>query len=164
MQSTRATVDTDPYVTLGCFEVGGRCYAVDVAQIREVVRFVAPTPLPGAPKLIDGVVDLRGSIVPIVDLGRALGVEPVKPSLTARIAVVEVEGMVMGLAVQAALEVLLVDVTSLQNPPPLAAQAGYEVARAIVRRPDGDPLVVLALENLLERVYRSALEDTGGQA
>jgi purine-binding chemotaxis protein CheW len=158
MQSNQA-VHAENTVTLGCFDVGGRSCALDVSQIREVVRWSAPTPLPDAPGLIDGVLDLRGSIVPVIDLGRALGLAAVKPGLISRIAVVEVDGMVLGLAVQAALEVVAVDVARLEDPPALATQAGYDLARAIVRRAKAEPMVVLSLEQVLERVYRSALAD-----
>lgn len=156
MEPSRA-LHAENTITLGCFEVGGRVCALDVTQVREVVRWSAPTPLPDAPELIDGVLDLRGAIVPVVDLGRALGLNPVTPGLAARIAVVEVEGMVMGLAVQAALEVVPVDVARLEDAPALATQAGYDLARAVVRRPDAEPMVVLSLEHVLERIYRSAL-------
>jgi hypothetical protein len=44
----------------------------------------------------------------------------------------------------------------MEDPPPLATHAGYEVAKAVVRRSDSEPIVVLSLENLLESVYRSA--------
>lgn len=158
MQSSQ-TLYTENTVTLGCFDVGGRTCALDVSQIREVVRWSPVTPLPDAPELIDGVLDLRGSIVPVIDLGRALGLEAVKPGLVARIAVVEVDGMVLGLAVQAALEVVPVDVARLEDPPALATQAGYDLARAIVRRAKAEPMVVLSLEQVLERVYRSAIRD-----
>ena len=144
-------------VTLGCFEVGGRVYAIDVAQLREVVRWQPVTPLPNAPKLIEGVIDLRGAVVPVVDLGRALGQSPVNPSLRARIAVTEIDGLVVGFAVEAALEVIPVPVDRLDDPPALATQTGYDAARAVVRRPQGVPIVVLSLDHLLERVYRSAL-------
>jgi purine-binding chemotaxis protein CheW len=162
MDSSHA-LHSDNTVTLGCFEVGGRSCALDVSQIREVVRWAPVTPLPDAPELIEGVLDLRGTIVPVVDLGRALGVAPVQPSLTSRIAVVEVDGMVMGLAVQAALEVVPVDVARLEDPPALATQAGYDLARAIVRRGGAEPMVVLSLEQVLERIYRSALGAAEGE-
>jgi purine-binding chemotaxis protein CheW len=157
MVSSSGAVYTENYVTLGCFEVGGQVYAIDVSQIREVVRWQAVTPLPNAPTLIEGVVDLRGSVVPVVDLARALGLGSVKSGVRARIAVTEVEGLVMGLAVDAAVDVLPVDVTRLEDPPALATQTGYDAARAVVRRPDADPIMVLSLEHLLETVYRSAL-------
>ena len=157
MLSSRSAATTESYVTLGCFEVAGQVYAIDVSQIREVVRWQAVTPLPNAPTLIEGVVDLRGSVVPVVDLARALGLGSVKSGVRARIAVTEVEGLVMGLAVDAAVDVLPVDVTRLEDPPALATQTGYDAARAVVRRPDAEPIMVLSLEHLLETVYRSAL-------
>ncbi|MBW1687956.1 MAG: chemotaxis protein CheW [Deltaproteobacteria bacterium] len=157
MLASRNAACTENYVTLGCFEVGGQVYAIDVSQIREVVRWQAVTLLPNAPTLIEGVVDLRGSVVPVVDLARALGLGSVKSGVRARIAVTEVEGLVMGLAVDAAIDVLPVDVTRLEDPPALATQTGYDAARAVVRRPDAEPIMVLSLEHLLETVYRSAL-------
>ena len=144
-------------VTLGTFEVGGRVLAIDVGQMREVVRWQAATPLPNAPELIEGVIDLRGSVVPVVDLGRALGGAPIEPGLHARIIVTEVDGLVMGLAVEAALDVMSVDVGRLEDPPSLATQTGYDAVRAVVRRPDSEPILMLSLDHLLESVYRSAL-------
>jgi purine-binding chemotaxis protein CheW len=157
MQSSSAETFGQNQVTLGCFEVGGRVYALDVTCIREVVRWQSVTPLPKAPVLIEGVIDLRGAVVPVVDLGRALGGDPVKAGNRSRIAVASVEGLVLGLAVDAAVEVLPVDVTAMEDPPSLAMQAGYDAIRSVIRRPGADPILVLSLEYLLETVYRSAL-------
>jgi len=148
---------SDNTVTLGCFEVAGHTYAIEVAQVREVVRWQQATPLPNAPALIEGVIDLRGAVVPIVDLGRALGGAPTAPGIRTRIAVTEVDGLVMGLVVDAAVEVLAVDVGHLDDPPALATQTGYDMTRAVVRRADAEPILVLSLEHVLETVYRSAL-------
>ena len=164
MHSSKAGVYGENHVTLGCFEVAGRVYAIDVSLMREVVRWQPVTPLPNAPELIEGVIDLRGSVVPVVDLGRTLGLAPLEPGPRSRICVTEIDGLVMGLAVDAALDVFPVEVGRLEDPPALATQTGYDAARAVVRRPDEDPIPVLALEHLLERVYRSALPDQGASA
>ncbi len=157
MQSNSAASIGQNQVTLGCFEVSGRTYAVDVAYVREVVRWQPVTPLPKAPALIEGVIDLRGAVVPVVDLGRALGGDRVTVDNRTRIAVVEVENLVMGLVVDAVIEVLPVNVSAMEDPPSLATQAGYDTTRAVVRRPDADPILVLSLEHLLESIYRSSL-------
>ncbi len=154
MPNTDAGAIGDNQVTLGCFEVEGHTYAIDVSQVREIVRWQPVTPLPNAPELIEGVIDLRGAVVPVVDLGRALGGAPGQRT---RIAVTEVDGLVMGLAVDAAVEVLSVDVAHLEDPPALATQTGYDMTRAVVRRPGAEPILVLSLEHVLEGVYRSAL-------
>jgi chemotaxis signal transduction protein len=65
--------------------------------------------------------------------------------------------LVVGFGVDVAIEVLKVDVIAMEDPPSLAAQSGYDAVRAVVRRPNADPIVVLSLEHLLESVYRSAL-------
>jgi purine-binding chemotaxis protein CheW len=149
-------------VTLGCFEVGDGVYAIDVNCVREVVRWQPVTPLPQAPALIEGVIDLRGGIVPVVDLGRALEGDPVKVGTRTRIAIAEVEGLVLGLVVDAALEVLPVNASAMEDPPSLAIQAGYEAARAVIRRAGATPILVLSLEYLLECVYRSSLRNQEG--
>jgi purine-binding chemotaxis protein CheW len=149
-------------VLLGCFEVGGRPVAIDVGHLREVVRFQPATPLPGAPPTIDGVIDLRGTLVPVVDLGRLLGGEGLRPGPRARIAIAEIDGLAIGLAVDAAVEILSVDAAALGDPPALAVQSGCEATRAVVRRPGGSPIAVLALEHVVETIYRSALTGAEG--
>jgi CheW-like domain. len=81
----------------------------------------------------------------------------VAKSATARIAIVESDGLVMGLAIDAAVEVMSIDAIALEDPPALATQAGYDAVRAVVRRKDDAPALVLSLEHILESVYRSAL-------
>ena len=154
----------DPYasqVLLGCFEVGGLTVAIDVVQLREVVRHRPATPLPGAPASIEGVIDLRGTLVPVVDLGRLLGGEPLRASRRSRIAVAEVDGIAIGLAVDAAIQILAVHGSALGDPPALAVQSGCAATRAVVRRSDAAPIAVLSLEHLIESLYREAL--AGGE-
>lgn len=144
-------------ISLACFEAAGQTYAVEVAHVREIVRRPDITPLPNAPALIEGVVELRESVIPVIDLGRALGHEPMEQTDRSRVAVIELDEMVFGLCVDAASDVLAVAPSDLHDPPPLATQAGYEAVKAIIRRPDSAPVMLLALEQILESVYRSAL-------
>jgi purine-binding chemotaxis protein CheW len=162
MQAPSRPLHGENRVLLACFEVGGRLLAIDVAQLREVVRYQPPTPLPGAPAAVEGVIDLRGSLVPVVDLGRALGGDRLRPGRRSRIAVAELDGLVLGLAVDAAVEILGVDGSALDDPPALVVQSGCEATRLVARRPDAAPIAVLSLEHLLEGLYRSALPAQGG--
>jgi purine-binding chemotaxis protein CheW len=156
MLDSKPRAETINQVTLGTFEVSGRVIAIDVSYVREVVRWQPVTPLPNAPELIEGVVDLRGAVVPVVDLCRALNGAPMESSSQTRVVVTEIDGLVVGLGVDAAIEVIQVDATSMEGPPQLATQAGYGAVKAVVRRSDSEPIIVLSLENLLESVYRSA--------
>jgi len=149
---------SDVQVELACLEVRGQVFGVEVQQIREIVRAPAITPLPNAPALLEGVIDLRGTIVPVVDLGRALGGDPIGDGAGARIALVEVDGLTFGLRAGGASDVLAVAASDVQSPPALVAQAGYEAVRAVVRRAGAPPVLVLSLEHVLESVYRSGIE------
>lgn len=150
----------DGGMTLGCFEVGGHLYALDVGQVREVVRWQQPTPLPRAPALVEGVVDVRDLVIPVVDLGALLLSRPTRGSQDARIVIVAMDGLVLGLIVDAAVEVRRVEGAALDDPPALTVQAGYEAVRAVVRRGERDPILVLSLEHILESVYRSGLANS----
>jgi purine-binding chemotaxis protein CheW len=163
MQARDPLVPDASEVLLGCFEVGGRTVAIDVSQLREVVRHQAATPLPGAPASIEGVIDLRGTLVPVVDLGRLLGGVALRAGPRSRIAVAEVDGIAIGLAVDAAIQILAVQGAALGDPPMLAVQSGCGATRAVVRRPDAAPIAVLSLEHLIESLYREALAGVEGE-
>ena len=153
---------SESLINLACFEVRNRTFALDVSHVREVVRIQEITPLPKAPALIEGVIELRGRVVPVIDLGRALDSEAIDcESARSRIAVLECDGLVVGLLVEAATDVLSLDPSALEEPPALATNAGYDAVRAVVKRDDGAPVMVLSLDHILESVYRSALTGRG---
>lgn len=154
---------TGTTLDLACFETRGRLYGIDVLRIREIVRSREVTPLPGAPGLIEGVIDLRGAVIPILDLGRVLGAEPAGSGADGRIAILEVGEMVFGLRVDAAVDVIAAGEGEVGELPALATRAGYEAVSRVVRRADAPPVLVLSLPHLLERVYRSARPAAGAE-
>lgn len=156
MAQAEANLPSQAGIELACFTVGALTLAVDVQQVREVARCPALTPLPKAPPLIEGVIDLRGRVIPVVDLGRALLGTPIGDDPLARVAVLEAEGLVFGLRVGAVADVVSVSAAALEEPPALATQSGYDAVRAVVRREGEPPVLVLSVEHLLESVYRSA--------
>jgi purine-binding chemotaxis protein CheW len=162
--SSDSAAGTGITVDLACFESRGRVYGIDVLQIREIVRSQEVTPLPRAPELIEGVVDLRGVVIPVVDLGHVLCGQRTEDRPECRIAILEVDGMVLGLRVDAAVDVLGVEAGDIDAPPALATHAGYDKVRAVVRRADAPPVLVLSLENILQCVYRSAPTQGGDEA
>lgn len=161
MRTEPETTQQVSEICLACFEAGGQSYALDVALVREIVRPQEITPLPNAPELIDGVVDLRGGLVPMLNLSRVLGGEASEITANSRIVVLDCDGLLLGLGVDAATQVLSLDPALLEDVPELAAQAGYNVVRAVVRQTDTAPIMVLSMEAILENVYRSALPTSG---
>lgn len=156
-----ANPTTGEELSLACFEADSQHFALDVTLVREIVRRLDITPLPNAPELIEGVIELRGGVIPVLDLGRVLGGKRTEPTTSSRIIVLECDGLLLGLCVDAATDVLSIDPATLEDVPELASLAGYDTIRAVVRRPNAPPVLVLSLENMLENVYRSALHKSG---
>ncbi len=154
MQVAEASFAGCDRVTLGCFRVAGHVYAVEASQVREVVRWQPVTPLPKAPPLVEGVIDLRGTIVPVVDLARVLGGAPMEGGPRSRIAIAESDGMLVGLAVEGIVEVVSLEGSALEAPPELAHAVG-SLTRFVARRPGSDPILVLSLRHLLGCVVAS---------
>lgn len=152
MTADRPATQEDRPFQLACVEAGGHVLGIDVRKVREIVHVRPLTPLPAAPRLIEGLVELRGSVIPVVDLGRALGGSPAPEHFRARIVVVEEDGLLFGLRVAAALDVLRADPSAIHPAPPLATQAGYDAVRCIVRRSNAPPVSVLSLPALRSRI------------
>lgn len=114
-------------------EVAGEPYALPIERVREIVRFRPLTKLPRAPELVLGVISLRGEIVQVLDLRRALAAELSPPTQRSRIVVLHSdEGDIAGWLVDAVSEVLRVPESDLTPPP---GDAG-ELVIAICQRGD----------------------------
>ena len=115
-------------------------------------------PLPGSGE--DNQIDRERGFAYLSVFDRLAGAkgEPTEPGTRTRILVSEIDDLALGPVVDAAVDVLAVDVADLDDPPPLATQAGYDAARAVVRREGEAPILVLSMEHVLESVYRSGLD------
>jgi purine-binding chemotaxis protein CheW len=100
-------------------------------------------------------------VIPVIDLARLLHGGRTEATNQSRIVILDFDGMVLGLCVEAATDVLSLHPSAMGDIPDLASQAGYEAVRHVVRRPNSPPVMVLSLEHLLENVYRSALSRQG---
>lgn len=157
MSSAVESIGGASTVNLACFEVKDQICAIEVEYVREIVRIMQITPLPDAPALIEGVIDLRGAVIPVLDLVRVLNRGTASNGMDARIIVLEVDDLVFGLWVDAATDVLALDVHQMEDVPDLARHAGYDAVRNVVRRAGQPPIMVLAVDRLVENIYRSAL-------
>lgn len=146
-------------VDLTCFEIKGQIYAIEVEYVREIVRILEITPLPSSPRLIEGVIDLRGMVIPVMDLGRVLGRGPGSTSMRARIIVLEIDGLALGVWVDAATDVLTLDAQRLEDVPQLATQEGYDAVCHLVRRDGESPIMVLSVDRLIESIDQSTPPD-----
>ena len=151
-----ATSPAPTTVNLACFKIGDATYALEVECVREIVRMAEIAPLPNSPELIEGVIDLRGSLIPVLDLARVLGRGEGRSDSRARVAVLDFSGLVFGLWVDSATQVLNLEASRLEDLPDLATHAGYDAVSSMVRREGESPVMVLSLDSVVESIYRSA--------
>jgi purine-binding chemotaxis protein CheW len=117
----------------------GHEHALPVDDVVEVLRMVAATPLPDAPPWVSGVINLRGRVIPLVDLRSRLGAPGLEPDVSTPIVVVEADGATVGLVVDEVVEVLALPSEAMTLPGPVtaASTAVSGVARA------GDRLILV---------------------
>lgn len=104
------------------FRVGDADYAIAAASVLHLESFETATHVPGAPPYVVGLVQVRGRVIPVVDLRNRFGLPPVERTLDHRIVVVQVGARVAGLLVDSARDVLKIDAASLAKPPELVEQ------------------------------------------
>src|SRR5436190_21419896 len=98
------------------FRIGNETYGVRIAAVREIVRVPEITSVPSAPDLIEGVINLRGKIIPVMDLRKRFGHVDIQPDKKNRILVVELNNKLVGLIVNAASEVLKIPPSEIEAP------------------------------------------------
>lgn len=104
------------------FRVGTAEYAVPAAQVLHLESFQTATHVPGAPAYVIGLVQVRGRVVPVVDLRKRFGLPPTDHALAHRIVVIQVGARIVGLLVDSAREVVHLDETTFQDAPELIRQ------------------------------------------
>lgn len=95
-------------------------FGIDILNVQEIIRVVSMTRVPHAPPFVEGVINLRGRIVPVIDLRTRFALEPRPADRDTRIVVVELDGRVVGFRVDRVREVIRVDRSVIEPPPDLA--------------------------------------------
>ena len=112
-----------------CFQVGEARFALPLGPVAQVLRFENVTPVPMAPGFVEGILNLGGEVVPVINLRSRFGLGRGQPSRRSRVLVVERDGVKHGLLVDAVKEILeLEDASILTGGPPLAGLKAELVA------------------------------------
>lgn len=144
------------------FQLAGETYGVDINWVHEIIRMQPITKLPRTPHFIEGVINLRGRIIPVIDLRKRFGLPTAEETQNSRIMVVEMAGVTVGMIVDAVSEVLRLPTNSIEPPPPM--MHGIDIAYLQgVGKWEERLVILLDLEKVLNRGEQEQLREAAAQ-
>jgi purine-binding chemotaxis protein CheW len=135
MSTHVAQMDSKQYsgqtVQIVSFALGSEEYGVDISQVQEINRMVAITHVPRAPKFMEGVINLRGQLIPIIDLRTRFTMPRVEHTKNTRIVVTEIGAKRVGMVVDSVSEVLRIPVEQIEDAPEMITGVDTEYIRGV---------------------------------
>lgn len=155
------------------FVVGEEEYGLGILKVKEVIRIREITRIPKAPTFVKGIINLRGDVIPIIDLREKFGLNQKEYTSMTRVIVVEVEGKLIGMVVDAVSQVIRVPSDQIEPPPPVVGGLSEEYIKGVGKI--GERLIILLnikkiltteekLElDKIERLTEESVEDSAVQ-
>ena len=123
------------------FRLGSEEYGVDIAQVQEIIRMVEITHVPRAPRFMEGVINLRGQLIPIIDLRTRFAMHRAEHTKSTRIVVTEIGSKRVGIVVDSVSEVLNIPIEQVEEAPDMIAGVGTEYIQGVGKV--NDRLIIL---------------------
>jgi purine-binding chemotaxis protein CheW len=130
------------------FKTGGEFFGVPIGKVKEIVKVPEITSIPDTPDFLHGIMNLRGRLVPVMDLGRRLAVGSEGKNKSRRVLVLELDGSLVGLLVDSASEILKVREDQIEPTPGLISAFGAEYVTGVGKLKD-KLIVLLDISRLL---------------
>lgn len=140
-------------IQIACFRLGNDLYAVDIMRIKEIVKPLKIAGIPHPPPFVEGVVNLRGMVIPVVDLRKRFGMPAAEQTPLTRYLIVKAAGMLLAFVVDDVTEVVTIDISRIK-PPPRLREGDSLIGVCLV----GDDMVLLLdVDSVLTADERSLL-------
>ncbi|NLL52130.1 MAG: chemotaxis protein CheW [Peptococcaceae bacterium] len=123
------------------FSLGTEEFGVDIMKVQEIIRIPPITRVPKAPDFIEGVINLRGNVIPVVNLRVRFGMPPGEETDLSRIIVLQIDNKIFGVRVDGVTEVMRLSEESIEPPPPIALGLDANFIRGVGKI--GDRLLIL---------------------
>lgn len=135
---------------LAIFKIGDEEFGVEISQVIEIIKLIAITPIPKAASFVEGVIDLRGRILAVIDLAKRLNLKSHLRSEKTRIVVVEVDGKIIGMVVDEVTEVLRLSSENIESVPQVIGSAiEHSCIKGVGKLGGGRLLILIDLAKVL---------------
>jgi purine-binding chemotaxis protein CheW len=141
MQNSENQQLSGEFVKVVSFHLGNEEYGVDIAQVQEIIRMVEITHVPRAPRFMEGVINLRGQLIPIIDLRTRFAMPRVEQTKSTRIVVTEIGSKKVGIIVDSVSEVINIPIEQVEDAPDMIAGVGTEYIQGVGKV--GERLIIL---------------------
>ncbi len=142
------------------FDLAAEAFGVDIGSVREIIRMQDITRVPGAPAFVEGIINLRGSVIPVIDLRKRFDIPVNELHKDNRIVVMDIGGQDMGVVVDAVTEVLRIASASVEPPSSVITTADSVYLLGIVKM-EGRMVILLDLDKVLTDSETGVLGDVG---
>lgn len=133
------------------FQLSEELYGIDIMDVNEIVRVQDIRPIPNAPSYVEGLYNLRGEIIPIINLHKRFHLRKAvldeEDELLSGFIIIEVEGMKLGVIIDKVERVISIDVNEIQPPPQMLTGIGAEYIQGVVNQKNGY-LIILDIRKL----------------
>jgi purine-binding chemotaxis protein CheW len=144
----RETITAEKQMVL--FELGTETYGLDISAVHEIIRMQPITKVPKAPFYVEGVINLRGRVIPVIDIGKRFGFEKTENAKNNRIVVINVQDTTLGIIVDAVTEVIRVPEDSIDPVSDIVTAGESDYLLGIAKL--GDKMIILLdLDKLLSK-------------
>jgi purine-binding chemotaxis protein CheW len=155
MMSESPTSSAPKTIELMAFRIGPQEFCVDIVSVREIRGWTPATALPHSPAYVRGVINLRGAVLPIVDLAARLGLPPIEANSRNVVIVAQIGRQIVGLLVDAVSEILTIAEEAIQPTPDVASEMAKTFVRGVLAM-QGRMISLLALDDLLPKSQQDA--------
>lgn len=138
----------DELLQLVTFSIGEEEFGVNILKVQEIIRTMDITKVPRAPDFVEGVINLRGKVIPIIDLRNRFGLSSKPEDKDTRIIVIEINNIIVGFVVDAVSEVLRIPAGTVEPPPPVVAGVESDYISGVGKLKER-LLIMLDLDRLL---------------
>lgn len=138
----------DPMLQWVTFRLCNETYGINVMQVKEVLRYTEIAPVPGAPSFVLGIINLRGSVVTVIDTNSRFGLESSEITDDTRIVIIESEDQVIGILVESVAEVVYLHQSEIESAPNAGTDESAKFIQGVSNR-NGELLILVDLNKLL---------------
>ena len=147
----------DELIQLVSFKLGQEEFGIDILKVQEINRMVEITKVPQAPHYCEGVINLRGKVIPVIDLRKKFSMETMEWDKNTRIIVCDVDGHVIGMIVDAVEEVLRIPNSTIEPPPSIVTSISSDYINGVAKL-EGRLLIFLDISKIAKEVNQQVVQ------